>query len=299
MRCNNCGWDNAPGSSTCVKCGHPLQTDNPGQNLNNNPYQGVKVPNYNPGSEPQPRPTVINTQQVETPVPRPTRIVNGPMDQEQMMKSTVIQSPSSCPHCGYPVMENFTSCPNCGAEISSKPTTIQSSGAHQQAEPVMADASLKAAVKSGLAELGLDEKVKCDKCGAEVSIDFSFCPKCGERIHLPTIRAIRHKPTPPPEPPKPKCHLTIIPEEEEQTIPVKNDYEGFSIILTRENTEANNRTITSKEQAELINEDGKWFLLNKSELGSTYLEASRKLELQQGDVIVLGDRRFRFEAEEQ
>ena len=119
----------------------------------------------------------------------------------------------------------------------------------------------------------------------------------GERIHLPTVRAIRHKPTPPPEPPKPKCKLTLIPEEDEKIEPVPNDYEGASIILTRENTEANNRTITSKEQAELINEDGKWFILNKSELGSTYLEASRKLELQPGDIIVLGDRRFKFEPE--
>jgi len=94
------------------------------------------------------------------------------------------------------------------------------------------------------------------------------------------------------------CHLTLVPEEEEQTKPIRIDYEGASIILTRENTEANNRTITSKEQAELICEDGKWFVLNKSELGSTYLEAGRKLELQQGDVIVMGDRRFKFEAEE-
>ena len=67
--------------------------------------------------------------------------------------------------------------------------------------------------------------------------------------------------------------------------------------MTRENTESNNRTITSKEQAELICEDGKWFVLNKSELGSTYLEANRKLEIQQGDIIVLGDRRFKFEVE--
>ena len=80
--------------------------------------------------------------------------------------------------------------------------------------------------------------------------------------------------------------------------PVTNDYEGTSIILTRENTEANNRTITSREQAELIHEDGKWFILNKSELGSTYLKVSRKLELHQGDEILMGDRRFKFEAEE-
>lgn len=308
MRCNNCGWDNAPGSSTCVKCGHPLQMDNAGQNVNNNPYQGVKVPDYSAGGEQQPRPTVINSQPAETPVPRPTRIVNGPIQQEQM-KSTVVQTPSNCPHCGYPVMGNFTSCPNCGAEIAPKPTTIQNPAAKAPAEPapaapaatpVAAPATIAVgAAKAGLAELGLDEHVKCDKCGAEVSIDFTFCPKCGERIHLPTIRAIRHKPTPAPEPPKPKCHLTLIPEEEEQMEPVTNDYEGASVILTRENTEANNRTITSKEQAELICEDGKWFLLNKSELGSTYLEANRKLELQQGDVIVMGDRRFKFEAEDQ
>ena len=293
MRCNNCGWDNAPNSSACVKCGHPLQSENGGYH---NPYQGVNVPNYNNGAEQQPRPTVINAQPAAAPAPRPTRIVNGPMPQEQQPRATVTQIPKSCPHCGYPVVGDFTSCPNCGASVvpAPKPTTIQ--------RPVNADtprvAPVVSNVAAAMAELGIDEKVKCDKCGAEVSIDFTFCPKCGERIHLPTIRAIRHKATPAPEPPKPHCHLTLIPEEDEQKEPVTNDYEGASIILTRENTESDNRTITSKEQAELTCEDGKWYLLNKSELGSTYLEASRKLELQQGDIIVLGDRRFKFDAGE-
>lgn len=311
MRCNNCGWDNAPGSTSCVKCGHPLQIENVGYNANNDPYQGVKMPNNYHGSEPQPRPTIINSQPAETPVPRPTRVAYGPIQQDQMLKSTIVQTPKSCPHCGYPVVGSFTSCPNCGAEIAPKPTTIQNSAtppstdpvpkAAPEATPIVAPITIPvtSAVKAGLKDLGIDEQLKCNKCGAEVSVEFSFCPKCGERIHLPTIRAIRHKSTPPPEPPKPKCHLTLVPEEEEQTEPIRIDYEGASIILTRENTEANNRTITSKEQAELICEDGKWFVLNKSELGSTYLEAGRKLELQQGDVIVMGDRRFKFEAEEQ
>jgi len=315
MRCNNCGWDNAPGSTSCVKCGHPLQIENVGYNANNDPYQGVKVPNNNQGGSPQPRPTVISSQPAEAPVPRPTRVAHGPIQQDPMLKSTVVQTPSGCPHCGYPVMGSFTSCPNCGAELAPKPTTIQNSSTPPAAEPAPEPAPVAAPVaapivppptvavvntaKAGLTDLGIDEQVKCDKCGAEVSVEFSYCPKCGERIHLPTIRAIRHKSTPPPEPPKPKCSLTLIPEEEEQAEPIKKDYEGASIILTRENTEADNRTITSKEQAELICEDGKWFVLNKSELGSTYLAASRKLELQQGDIIVMGDRRFKFEAEEQ
>ena len=302
MRCNNCGWDNAPGSSSCVKCGHPLQS---GDTRYNNPYQGVSVPNYNNGGQAQPRPTVINSQP-QQPMPRPTRIVNSPTNGPAMapeLKSTVAQTPKSCPQCGYPVMGDFASCPNCGASIAAppRPTTIQNP---LQAEPLAAppastpQSDLKTkTIASELADFGISETVKCDKCGADVSIEFSFCPKCGERIHLPTVRAIRHKPAPTPEPPKPKCHLTLIPEDDEQMAPQTIDYEGQAVILTRENTEAGNRTITSKEQAELTCEDGKWFLLNKSELGSTYLEASRKLELQPGDVIVLGDRRFRFEAE--
>ena len=44
-------------------------------------------------------------------------------------------------------------------------------------------------------------------------------------------------------------------------------------------------------------EEGKWYVINRSELGSTYLEANRKLAIEPGDVLVLGDRRFKFEAE--
>jgi RNA polymerase subunit RPABC4/transcription elongation factor Spt4 len=197
------------------------------------------------------------------------------------LKATVSQAPKSCPNCGYPVVGDFKNCPNCGVSIGEAITAIQ--------QPVEKNADQL--------ELDIAEEVKCEKCGTMVSLDFSFCPKCGERIHLPTVRAIRHKPTPAPEPPKPKCHLTIIPEEGEITQAVRNDYEGDSIILNRENTEQDNRTITSKEQAELICEDGKWFVMNRSELGSTYLEANRKLALEPGDVIVLGDRRFKFETE--
>ena len=48
---------------------------------------------------------------------------------------------------------------------------------------------------------------------------------------------------------------------------------------------------------ELISEDGKWYLVNHSELCTTSVEANRKIEIQSGDIIILGDRRFKFEAE--
>lgn len=298
-----------------MKCGHPLQSEYAG--YDNNAYQNVRVPNYNNGGEAQPRPTVINTPHAEPtprptvingnmqrpePAPRPTRIVNGPMQQGAPGQNGV-QTSQNCPYCGYPVMGNFNSCPNCGATLS--PNEAQPAHFAQQPyqqpvqqmviqQPVQpTPASLKGTRKAANMELDIDQEVKCDKCGAMVSMNFLFCPKCGERIHQKTIQVRRHKQVPP----APHCHLTLIPEEDEQQTPVKRDYEGTAVTLTRENTEPDNRTITSKEQAELSFEDGKWFLLNKSELGSTYLEANRKLELQAGDIVVLGDRRFKFEAE--
>ncbi len=340
MRCNNCGWDNDPGATTCVKCGHAIQG---GGGYAADPYQGVNVPNYGGGDSPLPKATVIGAAGMgggvpamggNAPLPKATVIGaagmgggvpvmdgNAPLPKatvigaagmggmrEQAPRPTVIgaagvaaaqmaqamQAPQPnvvpegtrpCPQCGYPVMNEFNSCPSCGAPINAanKP----------KEKPKAKPAGVKTEVPK--AEIDIDEKVTCQKCGCEVPIDFKFCPKCGERIHLPTIRVKRHKQAPPP--PAPKCSLTIIPEEDEQTEATKNSYEGTTVMLNRENTENSNRTITSKEQAQLSYEDGKWFIQNSSELHSTYLEANRPLEIQPGDVILLGDRRFKFETE--
>ena len=86
----------------------------------------------------------------------------------------------------------------------------------------------------------------------------------------------------------------MVIEEDENTTPITNEYEGASIILNRDNTEADNRTITSKEQAELTYEDGKWYIINKSQFGSTYIVANRKMEIMPDDIIILGDRKFKF-----
>ena len=95
----------------------------------------------------------------------------------------------------------------------------------------------------------------------------------------------------------PHCSLTIIPEENENIPSEKMEYEGKSIILNRENTEVSNRTITSKEQAEIVFEDGHWYLLDRSELRTTFIQANRKIEIIPDDIIVLGDRRFKFESD--
>ena len=305
MRCNNCGWDNDPGVVTCVKCGHTIQggggyAPSSYQSLDNSSYGGGNAPlpkatvigaaGMNGGSyEPAPRPTVIGAAGMGEmqQAPRPTVIGAAGMNPQapaiQQVMPQVPKGAKTCPQCGYPVMGDFTNCPSCGASI-------------QQQEQKSAEAPVGVKTEVPKADFQMEEHVKCQNCGSEVSLDFTFCPKCGERIHLPTIKVNRRKSAAPQ--PQPKCSLTLIPEEDEKIETRVNAYEGTSVILNRKNTEDNNRTITSREQAELVFADGKWFIENRSELHSTCIEANRPMEVQPGDIIVLGDRRFKFEAEQ-
>ena len=133
---------------------------------------------------------------------------------------------------------------------------------------------------------------------------FRFCPKCGTEMRQRTLQGFRHKKRKEEveEVPQPtlimKFSLTIVPEDDESIEPVPNHFEGSEVMLNRKNTEPDNRTITSKEQAVVVNEGGKWYIENRSEYGSTLIFANRRMEIQSGDVIMLGDRRFKFESEE-
>lgn len=320
MRCVNCGWDNKnPNATSCEKCGHPIQQE-PAPAPQGDPYGGVSVPNY--GNEAMPRPTVVNTggNQAAAAQPAPTRVMNSAAMQAQI-KKTVIQGSNRCPQCGFNLPANAISCPNCGLDLvepAEEPEPIAAPIAQKQepvvevqkpvqapAEPVQPAPQIdKPTVVMGHTlkpqndAAGTDTNI-CDKCGTEVPGDVQYCPKCGERIRQKTI-IVRRKPkvTDKVEEVKKepvKCQLILIPEEEEEIKETTRDFEGNSIILNRDNTEPDNRTITSKEQAELTFEDGKWFIENRSALSSTFVQANRKIEVQAGDIIVLGDRRFKFE----
>ena len=65
-------------------------------------------------------------------------------------------------------------------------------------------------------------------------------------------------------------------------------------MLNRDNTDPGNTTITSQVQAELVFEDGAWYICDKSAQQTTYVHAGRKTRLEKGDIIILGNRRFEF-----
>lgn len=72
------------------------------------------------------------------------------------------------------------------------------------------------------------------------------------------------------------------------------EFSGEQTILNRANTIQNNQTITSKEQALVEFKDGKWYLSDKSALRTTFVCSKNPVEIQKGDIIMLGDTRFEF-----
>lgn len=172
------------------------------------------------------------------------------------------KKPQSCPHCGYPVSPVMNACPNCGGELKGAP----------------------AAAPAG----GQQTTKKCAKCGAPLVPGAKFCPSCGMPLRMGTVPSW--------EMPQQGTFCTLKPvawKGEEVTYqPIS--YSGNLISLNRANTDPNNNTITSKEQAVLIQEGGAWYIEDRSELHSTFVRVRRKTKLESGDVIVLGNRLFEF-----
>lgn len=75
-------------------------------------------------------------------------------------------------------------------------------------------------------------------------------------------------------------------------------FNGSEVELTRENTAPDNKTITSKVQALMTFANGEWSITDKSELKSTFVQASRPITLKDGDLIFLGSQLYEFRVQE-
>lgn len=176
----------------------------------------------------------------------------------------------ACTECGYPVRPDMTECPNCGHNGQ-----------------VADDAGLRSH--------------NCPKCNHENRQDAFYCSHCGYELQRkePERQArpdYGRKTITPWEMQKPmcSCRLTMIPNHNEEITASPLSFSGEEILLNRSNTDADNLTITSKEQAVLTYENNKWYIQDKSEQRTTFVYTTEKIELNPGDIIVLGNRRFEF-----
>ena len=212
---------------------------------------------------------------VATPVHKPTTPISDRMKStvaERVVFSDPTPSSKTCPKCGYPISEGSTSCPNCNFELQVAPTAKQTA--------------------------------KCVSCGTDIDPSAKFCPSCGaptkagnpqaHRIQRSAMGTVMSGPVSGPQSNNKFCTLKPIAWEGEDVNYNPITYSGDTIILNRSNTDANNNSITSREQAVLTCEDGEWYIENRSDLRTTFIRVNGRIKLTSGDIIVLGTREFEF-----
>jgi len=226
-----------------------------------------------------------------------------------------------CPNCHYPLSsDSLTSCPNCMADFTGleeeedenpSPSQEMREAASSEQNARLTETVNISKEPSPISNEGVF-MIECDHCKKQISAEFKFCPYCATEVIQRTIpfrkkrknSEKRDEPSEPqPEKQQPEalnlqCYLSLVPDDDEEIEAITNQYEGRNIILNRANTDSNNPTITSKQQAELIYENGNWFIENRSEYGTTFIAVNRRIQIKTGDVIMLGDRRFIFGIEE-
>ncbi len=260
MRCNNCGWENPSGNQKCEKCNAPLC----GSMVGNNDTSHRK---YSPVAE-----------ELKGTVPES----GGASDikDEGYSNSSgggMNGKGAICPGCAYPVSPAMKVCPNCGKTLNGLPEPVPESGQNREYGR-----------KSPCPPSGPGVGKVCPKCGVNVSLSDKFCPSCGVQLRMGTVSSW--------DTPQQGgfCTLKPLPWRGEEVTYQPISYSGTLISLNRNNTDANNNTITSKEQAVLVHESDGWYIEDRSELHTTFVRADKRRRLESGDVIVLGNRLFEF-----
>lgn len=135
------------------------------------------------------------------------------------------------------------------------------------------------------------EKGKCAACGYGVEPDKAEpapSPSGNLGFARATVRPVRKKD-------RKSFRLTPLSESNGTPEGAPLTFEGDSAMLNRGNLAPGNATITSHEQARVVLDDGHWYVEDKSELRTTFVQAARRVELCPGDIILMGDQLFRFD----
>ena len=218
-----------------------------------------------------------------------------------------------CKNCGWPNRPGETICQKCGTPLDSEKNfddVYAASPSHMNATIPEQDA---------FGGKESEERI-CPKCGYPLRNNASKCPNCNydvEPVRFANAE-MNHRATRMENPAQESSDLSgtinpymmnAAPEPTFILRPMKRlnekkeltdlEYEGKKVILTRSNTEADNLSITSQNQAVIINSEGKWFIEDLSEQGTTFIRVSKKTEIQEGDTILLGNRLFEFHKSEE
>ena len=211
-----------------------------------------------------------------------------------------------CKNCGWENEPNVYRCIKCNAPLQgSMVDNGQPKNSFAEEKPLRE--TLRESSTNNMRYSESKKGCVCERCGYPIAANMNECPMCHTPINRNSYKYrgdgneqgnrshVRGTENPWANPSQDSfCTLKRLSWQSEQIRYEPVSYSGQTIILNRKNTDANNNSITSKEQAVLTNENGQWFIENLSEQKTTLIRVDRKTKLNDGDIIVLGNRMFEF-----
>lgn len=227
-----------------------------------------------------------------------------------------IENSMRCQFCGWENPDSKTTCEKCNqplqTTVNPAKSTIrennapggESSRSTQNAESFNPKATVR---EQGSASANIP--ASCPSCGYKLDGE-TVCPVCGKDCNDPasteksvpgmfkkTVRPNHNHRFNKEETPSQGVSFRLIKILDSGEASDCRSFASGKVDLNRDNTDPSNKTITSHTQATIQKDGEKWLIVDRSELKSTFVQASRPIELQNGDIILLGDQLFRFEAE--
>jgi len=296
MRCTNCGWSNNETDTHCIKCRNPLKTS---QAVNEPRPMGSES---RPSNESRPSQGTISGKQAPAPLQEAEQgaasareTINDIPAAEGSARTATSQGlateVTNCPSCGYLVSKRAARCPRCGRELAGAATgTSGTSGKGSAAGATVLSAGpggpSSAPTVVSRPDKG-DKEEKGDK-GAEIVPD-DAAAKGDLRGKSMTIDPYRQKAAP-----KKEAFFLRMDNVDEPPVLLSFGTKEDTIDLNRDNLDAFNNTITGKVQAQLNFDGEKWHIRDGSEQKTTFLQLAEAHELKDGDILLIGNKRFVF-----
>lgn len=226
-----------------------------------------------------------------------------------------------CGNCGFQNPDSAVRCEKCNAPLSG--SIAGDSPRQRQAEPEQNMRCTKREIDSNVSvssnAQGNGGGV-CHVCGFELSGIEKVCPMCGATVksNVPRDNEPRRdegtgERKEDKKYDKPLGKMTVSPwdvlykQSKEgvfylEPIPLESERKTLDtavfvekdVVLSRENTESGNLTISSDHQAEIRCINDQFYILDTSSMGTTFVQAKKPMPIDDGDVILLGSRRFVF-----
>ena len=296
MKCKNCGTHNSDQALKCVNC--------------NAPMDGSMVVER-PSTSDSAKGNVIckNCKATNAADALKCHQCNAPLDGsmvvDQNNKAGLGSAQVICKNCKSTNPADALKCLKCNAPLDgSLVIKAPEVAKHQKIDKSTTAIHLKSPVAGNV----------CPHCGYPNQDIATECVKCSAVLTKSNSPAKSAAPSPiPPVSDRKAMDMTINPYA---ALPVNP--KGFSLTplkgdlsedrdpirleaevnkLDRAMLDADNNTITSTGQATIRRKDNKWVIEDNSAMQTTFLKVSGTMDLNDGDIILMGNKMFRFTAQ--